>query len=64
MIEEQWPGLLTSRRLFPLRAILHYDNGTERFRFEVKAIKPEKIVDNDGKLFQPADYLETQPLPF
>ena len=30
-----------------------------------KAIKPEKIVDKDRKLFQPpADYSEIQPLPF
>jgi hypothetical protein len=65
MIEEQWPELLTSRRLFPLRASLRYDNGTERFRFEVKSVKKEKITDSDGKLFQPPpNYHEIEPLPF
>ncbi len=65
MIEEQWPGLLTSRKLFPLRASLRFDNGTERFRFEVKSITPQKLTDEDMKLFQPPDgYFEIQPLPF
>jgi hypothetical protein len=27
MIEEQWPVLLTSKKLFPLRVSLHFDNG-------------------------------------
>ena len=81
MIEEQWPELLQSRRLFPLRATLRYAmpssrstekrekdvaaTSTERFRFEVKSITPEKVEDKDGKLFQPPEgYIETQPLPF
>jgi hypothetical protein len=65
MMEEQWPALLTARKLFPLRASLRFDNGAERFHFEVKSITPEKIADKDGKLFQPpADYFEIQPLPF
>ena len=65
MIEEQWGGLLTAKRLFPLRASLRFDNGAERFRFEVKAITPEKISDASGKLFQPPpDYQEIEPLPF
>jgi hypothetical protein len=65
MIEEQWPKLLTERKLFPLLVSLHYDSGAERLRFEVKSITPEKIADPDGKLFQPpTDYHEMQPLPF
>jgi hypothetical protein len=65
MLEEQWPALLTAKKLFPLRVVLHSDGDTVRFRFEVKSIKPEKIEDKDGKLFQPpSDYSEIQPLPF
>lgn len=65
MIEEQWPGLLKERELFPLLVSLHYDNGAERLRFEVKSVKEEKINDHDGKLFQPPkDYHEMEPLPF
>ena len=64
-IEEQWPELLKARKLFPLLAILKFENGPERYRFEVKSIKAEKIADPDGKLFQPpADYNELEPLPF
>ncbi len=65
MIEEQWPKLVTERKLFPLRAILRYDNGAERFRFEVKSVKAEKLKPEDASLFEPpADYAEIQPLPF
>jgi hypothetical protein len=64
-IEEQWPGMLTSRKLFPLLVSLRYDNGAERFRFEVQSITPQKLTDEDAKLFQPpAGYFEIQPLPF
>ncbi len=69
MIEEQWPALLTAKKLFPLRASLRFDigpgqtAGPERFHFEVKSIKPEKV--SDEKLFQPPEgYFEIQPLPF
>ena len=65
MIEEQWPELLQTKKLFPLLAVLKYENGPERMRFEVKSIAPEKIEDTDNKLFRPpADYTEIQPLPF
>jgi hypothetical protein len=65
MIEDQWPAMLTSRKLFPLQASLRYDNGAERFRFEVTSVTSDKITDPDGKLFQPpTDYHEIQPLPF
>ena len=64
MLEEEWPQMLRSRKLFPLRVSLRFDNGPERFHFEVEAIKPDKIDDKDGKLFQPpAGYTEMRPLP-
>jgi len=65
MIEEQWGGLLKAKKLFPLLAILKFDNGVERYRFEVAVITPEKICDSDETLFQPPpNYHEIQPLPF
>jgi len=65
MIEEQWGGLLQTKKLFPLHAVLKFENGPERLRFEVQSVKPEKIADPDGALFQPPpDYHELQPLPF
>jgi hypothetical protein len=65
MIEEQWAESVKARKLFPLLATLKLGNGTERFRFEVQAIKPRKLADADAGLFQPpANYLEIQPLPF
>jgi hypothetical protein len=66
MIEEQWGEMLKSKKLFPLLAILKFENGTERLRFEVKSIAPESIKKEDAeKLFlPPPDYQEIQPLPF
>jgi len=65
MIEEQWAGLLTAKKLFPLLATLKFDNGAERFRFEVQSVTPQKLTDEDTKLFQPpTNYFEIQPLPF
>jgi hypothetical protein len=65
MIDEQWPKLLTERKLFPLLVSLHYDSGAERLRFEVKSVREEKIADPGDKLFQPPpDYHEIEPLPF
>ena len=65
MIEEQWPGLLTAKKLFPLRASLRFDNGPERFRFEVKSVTAQNLKGDDQKLFQPPEgYFEIQPLPF
>ena len=65
MIEEQWAGLLTAKKLFPLLASLHFENGPERYRFEVQSIKPEKLKNENMKLFQPPDdYFEIRPLPF
>ena len=74
-IEDQWGGLLKANKLFPLLAVLRFERppapgaggppaaGPERYRFEVKTITPENIVDDS--LFQPPpDYREIQPLPF
>ena len=64
-IEEQWARLLTSRKLFPLLARLRYDNGVERFRFEVTSVTPQKLTDDDAKLFQPpSGWFEIRPPPF
>ena len=64
-IEEQWSGLLRAKKLFPLLAILKFENGIERFRFEVKSVTPRKLMDDDAKLFQPpTNYTEIQSLPF
>ena len=65
MLEEQWGGLVADKKLFPLVASLHYDNGAERLRFEVTSISTGKIVEPSEKLFQPPpDYNEIEPLPF
>jgi hypothetical protein len=65
MLEEQWPGLLKARNLFPLHVSLRFESGPERLRFEVKSIKAAKITAAEGNLFQPpADYTELEPLPF
>jgi len=66
MIEEQWGEVLKAKKLFPLRAVLKFENGPERFRFEVQSVTPEKIKKEDeAKLFQPpTDYQEIQPLAF
>jgi hypothetical protein len=65
MIEEQWPALFTAKKLFPLRASLRFENGTERFRFEVQSVTSQKLTAEDTKLFEPpAGYFEIQPLPF
>jgi hypothetical protein len=65
MLEEQWGGLLQARKLFPLAAVLKFDNGAERLRFAVSLVQPQKLTDADGKLFLPPDgYNEIPPLPF
>jgi hypothetical protein len=65
MMEEQWRDLLAAKKLFPVRAVLHYYNGIERFLFEITSVTPQKLTDEDAKLFQPpSGYLEIQPLPF
>jgi len=65
LMEEQWAGLLTAKKLFPLRASLHFENGPERYRFEVQSVTPQKLASEDQALFQPPEgYFEIQPLPF
>ena len=65
MMEEQWPEMMKSKKLFPLLAVMKFENGPERMHFEVKTITPEKIEDRAGSLFQPpTDYQEIEPLPF
>ncbi len=64
-IERHWSELLAVRKLFPLRATLRFDNGPERYHFEVQSILPAKLTDKDAKLFQmPEGYVELQPRPF
>jgi hypothetical protein len=65
MLEEQWPGWLAEKKLFPLIVSLRFDSGAERMRLEVTSVSPEKIVEPDEKLFQPPPgYHEVRPLPF
>jgi hypothetical protein len=65
LIEHQWSGLLTVRKLFPLRAVLKTDNGVERYRFEVQSITPGKLTEREALDFQPPEgYVEIQPSPF
>jgi hypothetical protein len=65
MIEEHWPELVKAKKLFPLLATLKFDNGMERYRFEVQSITPQKLTDADAQLFEPpTNYFEIQPLPF
>ena len=65
MVEEQWGGLVKDKKLFPLLAVLNFENGAECLRYEVKSVTPGKLTDEDAKLFSPpAGYQELQPLPF
>jgi Domain of unknown function (DUF4412) len=65
LVQEQWAELVKARKLFPLLATLKFDNGAERFHFEVTSITPQKLTDEDQKLFHPPEgYFEMEPLPF
>ncbi|MCS7337511.1 MAG: DUF4412 domain-containing protein [Verrucomicrobiae bacterium] len=65
MLEEQWGALLRAKKLFPLLAVLKFENGPERLRFEVRGIEVETVVDPEGELFRPPkDYREIEPLQF
>ena len=58
-------GTGKAKKLFPLLATSKFDNGAERYRFEVRSVTPEKITGGDEQLFQPpTNYFEIQPLPF
>ncbi|HMJ89563.1 MAG TPA: DUF4412 domain-containing protein [Candidatus Acidoferrum sp.] len=65
MIEERWAELLTAKKLFPLRAGLRFENGTEHYRFEVQSVAPQRLKEEDAKLFQPPEgYFEIEALSF
>lgn len=65
MIELQWSGLLSARKLFPLRAVLRADNGMERYRFEVQSVTARVLTEKERQGFQPPEgYVEIQPRPF
>lgn len=65
MIEERWGDLLTAKKMFPLRAVLKFENGPERLRFEVQSVTAETLKPEDAALFAPPpEYQEIQPLPF
>lgn len=66
MIAEQWSGLVADRHLFPLLAVLRFENGPERLRWEVTSVTPEKIKEEDEvTLFTPPpEYHEIQQLSF
>jgi hypothetical protein len=64
LLEEEWAEQLAEEKIFPLRAVLHDETPNERFRFEVKSIRPAKVekAEEKEKLFRPpADYSEIQP---
>ena len=62
MIQERWSELVKARKLFPLLATLKRDNGAERFRFEVQSVTPQRLTDEDAKLFEPpAGWSEIPP---
>lgn len=64
-LDEQCAVLLAEKKLFPLLAILKFDEGAERYRFEVKTLAPEKVDTAGETLFQPpTHYQEIAPLPF
>jgi len=65
MIEEQWAGFVAAKRLFPFRAVLKFENGPERLRYEVRSITPQKPEEQSDDLFRPpADYHQIDSLPF
>ena len=65
MIDQQWGDLIKAKKLFPLLATLKFENGMERYRFEVRFVTPDKLTAENEQLFQsPTNYFEIQPLPF
>jgi hypothetical protein len=64
-IEQRWAKLVKEKRLFPLLATLKFNNGAERFRFEVNSIVMAKINGDADNLFKaPANYSEVPPQQF
>lgn len=65
VIDELWPDLLAARHLFPLVAVLRYDNGVERLRLTVTSISTNGIAESTDTLFQPPPgYREMPALPY
>ena len=65
MIEETWGALVKAKKLFPLLATLKFDNGAERYRFEVQSVKPAKLTEKDTEKFQvPPEYVQIMAVPF
>jgi len=63
-LEEQWAEQMAANKLFPLRASLHDETSTVRFKFEVRSITPAKLTEEHQKLFHPPEgYAESPPLP-
>jgi hypothetical protein len=65
MIERLWSELLAAKGLFPFLAILRFDNGTERYRFEVRSVEPARLTSEEAKGFRtPKGYIELPPRSF
>lgn len=65
LLKDQWPGLVSNHKLFPLLASLRFDSGGEHVRFEVTSVSKDKIAEPSEALFQPpSNYREVRPLPF
>jgi hypothetical protein len=65
MIEEQWAGLVTAKKLFPLSAVLQTREGVEQYRFEVQSVTPHGLTTAETDGFEPPkSYVELQPHPF
>jgi hypothetical protein len=65
-LQEQWPGLMAERKLFPMIVSRRFGSGPERLlTFEVTSVRTNKVVEPDEKLFEPPPgYREVRPLPF
>ena len=56
---------LAAKKLFPVRAVLKFENGPERLRYELKTVTPQTPDAQPPELFlPPADYQPVDPLPF
>lgn len=65
LLKDQWSGLVSNHKLFPLLASLRFDSGGEHVRFEVTSVSKDKIAEPSEALFQPpSNYREVRPLPF
>ena len=61
MMEEAWGELLKAKKLFPLLATLKFDNGVERYRFEVASVTPKKLDGTGRPAFSAAHQLFRNP---